>query len=87
METNLWAAVIKQAERDLFAGSERKVLSAAKYFFLKSRKNEIGNIRTFFGLCSFYEIDPDLMAKKIFEKLNVKQQNRVRRILKENGCV
>lgn len=83
-EGNLWAAVVRQAKKDLVSRDGRLALTAAEYFFLEDHNRF--NIRTFAGVCAVVGIiNADSAAKKIFRGLKPCQQRRVCGLLRDAG--
>lgn len=84
-ERRLWAAVVSQGKRDLHSKYDQEVLEAAKYFFIKGVAGDDTDLQTFNGVCRVHNLDPEKAAKKIWDKLKLKQQERIKSLLRKSG--
>ena len=82
---SLAEAMIKQAKNDLISEDDYLALRAAIYFFLKPVQSDNDNLRTFAGLCTATQINPDAAATAIFNNLKSHQKKRMRSILQNAG--
>lgn len=75
---NLDKAIVVQAYRDLKHPPNRKVWAhAILYLFLKETPEDLNDPMTFASLCARNNINPDSLAKIIWNKLRPEEQKRL----------
>lgn len=79
-------AVFKTAIEDLKSSDLDEIESAALYFFPDGALIDESNPKSFTSFCTRYGVNPDTIAKQIWDLLTKERQKLILKILTNIGC-
>lgn len=79
-------AVFETAIEDLKSSDLSEIESAALYFFPDGAMIDESNPKSFTSFCKRYGVNPDIIAKRVWDSLAKERQKLILKILTNAGC-